>query len=118
MQDKHITGPWRRTSDHQSWRATHEGFGNSCYQAIQDERTGKVVALVVAHAGHDEPEPDTRAIANMVEATPQLAVALRRLLREYIFTRTMDGTTAEDCETMECVSAARAALAKATGSTP
>lgn len=118
MQDKHTPGPWRRTSDHQSWRATHEGFGNSCYQAIQDQGTGKVVALVVGHAEFDEPEPEIRAIANMVEAAPQMAVALRRLLREYIFTRTMDGTTAEDCETMECVSAARAALAKATGAMP
>ena len=112
MQDKHITGPWRRTSDHQSWRATHEGFGNSCYQAIQDESTGKVVALVVGHAGLDEPEPDTRAIASMVEATPELMSSLQAtfdMLGERLLS---------DCFGSEWVYQARAALAKATGSTP
>lgn len=110
MKDKNITGPWRRTSDHQSWRATHEGFGNSCYQAIQDERTGKVVALVVGHAEFDEPEPDTRAIARMVETTPELLSALRGLVALY--------DTDEGCRSTPEYIAARAAIAKATGSAP
>ncbi|EPD35868.1 MULTISPECIES: hypothetical protein [Delftia] len=112
MQDKHITGPWRRTSDNQRWSATHAGFGQSCYQAIQDERTGKVVALVVAHAEHDELEPDTRAIACMVATAPELLKALERLADAYERLKP-PGYPLSDPEKQ-----ARAAIAKATGSTP
>lgn len=52
---------------------------------------------------------------HLVEQRDALYEALRRLTREYVFTRTMDGTSAQDCENMECVSSARTALALVKG---
>jgi len=104
MQDKHTPGPWRIGRNYGAVVADHpvpEMSGSDHVEAYGGHMVGESIA------------PRNR---QLIAAAPELAVALRRLLSEYIFTRTMDGTSAEDCETMECVSVARAALAKATGS--
>jgi hypothetical protein len=105
MQDKYTPGPW-------------EAMGSLVRSPMhQPEGLPRGVQIVECRDGYFLPHTEeAKANARLIAAAPELAVALRRLLSEYIFTRTMDGTSAEDCETMECVSVARAALAKATGS--
>lgn len=103
---KHTPGPWIVATSN-SWRRILGARSESVCEPIKQNDGHS--DLYFRNGGSDGPD------ARLITAAPDLLVALRRLTTEYIFTRTMDGTSAEDCETMECVRAARSALAKATG---
>lgn len=65
---------WVVSNDPGSWSATHDGFGNTCYQAIRDAYSGQVIALVVDHQPLGD-EPDTREAARLIAAAPDLLAA-------------------------------------------
>lgn len=103
---------WRYSGDAGAWSAVHSGLGTSCYQAIW--AGDQVVALAVAHDANPDGNPDTRDIARLVAAAPQLLEALSDLVEHHIAEITAEYP---DYEEGVYVRFAREVIAKATGST-
>lgn len=70
--------PWRARPDAGQWRAVHDGYGASAYEAIVAD-DGTVVALVVAHGPEAfQDAPPTHHHARLLRAAPELLAGLKK----------------------------------------
>lgn len=99
MQDKHTLGPW-------------DAIGNLVRSPMhQPEGLPRGVQIVECRDGYFLPHTEeAKANARLIAAAPELLNALRSLVALY--------DTDEGCRSTPEYIAARAAIAKATGSTP